>query len=75
MPTLTAVSASQLLSIAATCHGNDTDAILFLKQGTTMGKTLGLFGVPEAGSAKQWLGDHIDWIQAASHTAWGVFSC
>lgn len=74
VPTLTAVSASQLLSIAATCHGNDTDAILFLKQGTTMGKTLGLFGVPEAGSAKQWLGDHIDWIQAASHTAWGVFS-
>lgn len=39
-----------------------------------MGKNLGLFGVSDAGSAKQWLQNHHDWIRAASHTAWGVFN-
>ncbi|KAJ9129334.1 hypothetical protein NKR23_g12559, partial [Pleurostoma richardsiae] len=70
---LTTVSASQFLSLAASCHGRETQSVAFLKEGIHMGRRMGLFGVPAAGSAQQWLDDHTDWVKAASHTAWGVF--
>jgi len=70
---LTTVSASQFLSLAASCHGRETQSVAFLEEGIHMGRRMGLFGVPAAGSAQQWLDDHTDWVKAASHTAWGVF--
>ncbi|KAK3933992.1 hypothetical protein QBC46DRAFT_325783 [Diplogelasinospora grovesii] len=73
-PTLTAVAASQLLSIAASCHGNDIDALALLREGCEVGVKMGLFGVPKEKSAEIWV-DHVpEWIRATTHTAWGVFS-
>ena len=45
-----------------------------MKRGVEMGKRMGLYGVSESGSAKQWLDDHVNWKKAASQTAWGVFN-
>ncbi|PSR85566.1 hypothetical protein BD289DRAFT_482675 [Coniella lustricola] len=51
--TITAVAASMFLSIAATCLGDDELSAQFLQEGCVMGKSLGLFGASDAGSAKQ----------------------
>ena len=71
---LTTVAATQFLSLSASCHGRDAQALLYMREGIAMGKAMGLFGVHGDMSATQWLGDHIDWTRAASQTAWGVFN-
>ena len=74
IPLLTTVAATQFMSMAALCDGRDRQGLAYMKKGITMGKNMGLFGVPESGSAQQWLDHHENWIRAASRTAWGVFN-
>ncbi|KAH8125656.1 hypothetical protein LI328DRAFT_151772 [Trichoderma asperelloides] len=73
--TLTTVSALQFLCIAAMGYGKDRLALQFLRQSVKIGTSMGLFGVvAEQKTASAWLGDHEDWIRAASYTAWGIFN-
>ncbi|KAI0887150.1 uncharacterized protein GGS22DRAFT_105219 [Annulohypoxylon maeteangense] len=73
---LTVVAASQLLTSISACRGRDEFANECLEEGIQMGKRMGLFGVPsEKSSASSWLDHHKDWIRAACHTSWGIFSC
>ncbi|KAI1393793.1 uncharacterized protein F4822DRAFT_25535 [Hypoxylon trugodes] len=74
--TLTAVASSQLLNSTASSRGRDEFATQCLHEGIEMGKRMGLFGVgSENSSALAWLDHHQDWLRAACHTAWGIFSC
>ena len=73
-PLLTTVAATQFLSIAALCHGKDAQGLFYMKKGVAMGKRMGIFGVSKDGSAQEWLDNHVNWIRAASQTAWGVFN-
>ncbi|KAI1376755.1 hypothetical protein F4677DRAFT_459573 [Hypoxylon crocopeplum] len=74
--TLTAAAASQLLNNTASSRGRNEFASQCLEEGLQMGVRMGLWGVDsENESALSWLDHHQDWLRAACHTAWGVFSC
>ncbi|KAL7626363.1 hypothetical protein AAE478_003135 [Parahypoxylon ruwenzoriense] len=74
--TLTAAAASQLLNNISVSRGRDEFASQCLEEGIQMGKRMGLFGVrSEDASALTWLDHHQDWLRAACHTSWGIFSC
>lgn len=62
------------MSIMAFCHDKHEQSAKYLNEGIEMGKSMGLFGVRKDASAQLWLNDDVDWIRAASHTAWGVFN-
>ncbi|KAI2469298.1 hypothetical protein F4781DRAFT_422071 [Annulohypoxylon bovei var. microspora] len=73
--TLTAVAAAQLLTSTSACRGRDDFANQCLSEGIEMGKRMGLFGVTsEMVSASNWMDHHQNWIRAACHTSWGIFS-
>ncbi|OTB06793.1 hypothetical protein M426DRAFT_9225 [Hypoxylon sp. CI-4A] len=74
--TLTAAAAAQLLNSTSASRGRDDFANRCLDEGIEMGKRMGLFGVSsENASALTWLDHHQDWLRAACHTSWGIFSC
>ncbi|KAI0841634.1 hypothetical protein F5Y06DRAFT_195478 [Hypoxylon sp. FL0890] len=74
--TLTAAAAAQLLNSTSASRGRDDFANQCLDEGIEMGKRMGLFGVAsENASALTWLDHHQDWLRAACHTSWGLFSC
>ncbi|OTA66535.1 hypothetical protein K449DRAFT_390976 [Hypoxylon sp. EC38] len=74
--TLTAAAAAQLLNSTSASRGRDDFAKQCLDEGIQMGKRMGLFGVgSENASALTWLDHHQDWLRAACHTSWGIFSC
>ncbi|KAI1143960.1 hypothetical protein F5Y05DRAFT_407359 [Hypoxylon sp. FL0543] len=74
--TLTAAAAAQLLNNTSASRGRDDFANQILDEGILMGKRMGLFGVDSAdASALIWLDHHQDWLRAACHTSWGLFSC
>ncbi|KAI1467078.1 uncharacterized protein F4812DRAFT_48310 [Daldinia caldariorum] len=74
--TLTAAAAAQLLNSTSASRGRDDFANQCLDEGIQMGKRMGLFGVgSENASALTWLDHHQDWLRAACHTSWGIFSC
>ncbi|XXH05172.1 hypothetical protein Hte_011597 [Hypoxylon texense] len=74
--TLTAVAAAQLLNSTSSSQGRDDYANQILDEGIEMGRRMGLFGVgTENASALIWLDHHQDWLRAACHTSWGIFSC
>ncbi|KAI1655065.1 hypothetical protein F4813DRAFT_382260 [Daldinia decipiens] len=74
--TLTAAAAAQFLNSTSASRGRDDFANQCLEEGIQMGKRMGLFGVgSENASALTWLDHHQDWLRAASHTSWGIFSC
>ncbi|KAI2630840.1 hypothetical protein GGR54DRAFT_584396 [Hypoxylon sp. NC1633] len=73
--TLTAAAAAQLLNNLSASRGRDEFASQCLEEGIQMGKRMGLFGVgSETASALTWLDHHQDWLRAACHTSWGIFS-
>lgn len=73
-PTLTAASAAQYLSLAAESYGDGEAAQFYYMAGIDLGEKMGLVSSnTEEASAKTWLDHHLDWIRAASHTAWGIF--
>ncbi|KAI8964083.1 hypothetical protein F5Y11DRAFT_345821 [Daldinia sp. FL1419] len=74
--TLTAAAAAQFLNSTLASRGRDDYANQCLEEGIQMGKRMGLFGVgSEDASALTWLDHHEDWLRAACHTSWGIFSC
>ncbi|KAI1094430.1 hypothetical protein F5B19DRAFT_57441 [Rostrohypoxylon terebratum] len=74
--TLTTVAATQLLNNISAARGRDEFANHCLEEGIQMGIRMGLFGVASADvSASSWLDHHQDWIRAACHTSWGIFTC
>ncbi|OTA93053.1 hypothetical protein M434DRAFT_31271 [Hypoxylon sp. CO27-5] len=74
--TLTAAAAAQLLNSTSASRGRDDFAKQCLDEGIQMGKRMGLFGMDsENASALTWLDHHQDWLRAACHTSWGIFSC
>ncbi|KAI0902526.1 hypothetical protein F4806DRAFT_490997 [Annulohypoxylon nitens] len=74
--TLTTVAATQLLNNISASRGRDEFANQCLEEGIQMGIRMGLFGVASANaSASSWLDHHQDWIRAACHTSWGIFTC
>ncbi|KAI0115227.1 hypothetical protein F4814DRAFT_449059 [Daldinia grandis] len=74
--TLTAAAAAQFLNSTSASRGRDDFANQCLDEGIQMGKRMGLFGVSsENASALTWLDHHQDWLRAACHTSWGIFSC
>ena len=66
------MAAGMLLSTAAACYGLGDEAQSFMAAGAQMGQDLRLFGIAEP--ALDWLGHSHDWVRAAAHTAWGVYS-
>ncbi|KAJ0108827.1 c6 transcription factor [Diaporthe amygdali] len=67
------IAATQLLSLAATCHGRNELALRYLVEGIELAHQNGLLAVGKMHSARNWLDDHVDFVKAASHTAWGTF--
>lgn len=67
------IAATQLLSLAATCHGRNELALKYLVEGIELAHQNGLLAVAKRLSARNWLDDHVDHVRAASHTAWGTF--
>ncbi|KAH8747933.1 hypothetical protein F5883DRAFT_622431 [Diaporthe sp. PMI_573] len=67
------IAATQLLSLAATCHGRNALAMKYLAEGIELAHQNGLLAVGRKESARNWLDDHVDYVKAASHTAWGTF--
>ncbi|KAL1866839.1 hypothetical protein Daus18300_006542 [Diaporthe australafricana] len=67
------IAATQLLSLAATCHGRNELATKYLAEGIELAHQNGLLAVGKKHSARNWLDDHVDYVKAASHTAWGTF--
>ncbi|KAH8747471.1 hypothetical protein F5883DRAFT_474402 [Diaporthe sp. PMI_573] len=67
------IAATQLLSLAATCHGRNELALSYLVEGIELAHQNGLLAVDKKESARNWLDDHVDYVKAASHTAWGTF--
>ncbi|KAG8162117.1 hypothetical protein KVR01_007882 [Diaporthe batatas] len=67
------IAATQLLSLAATCNGRNGLAMKYLAEGIELAHQNGLLAVDKKASARNWLDDHIDYVKAASHTAWGTF--
>ncbi|KAG6355116.1 hypothetical protein INS49_004197 [Diaporthe citri] len=67
------IAATQLLSLAATCHGRNELALRYLVEGIELAHQNGLLAVGKKHSARNWLDDHVDYVRAASHTAWGTF--
>jgi hypothetical protein len=62
-----------LLSLAAACHGRNELALRYLIEGIELAHQNGLVAVDRKQSASNWLDDHVDYVKAASHTAWGTF--
>ncbi|KAI1500427.1 hypothetical protein F5X99DRAFT_239715 [Biscogniauxia marginata] len=74
--TLTAVAAAQLLSNAAAFRGREEFSNQCLEEGIQMGLRMGLFGVEsQDASTLAWLDHQQDWLRAACHTSWGIFTC
>ncbi|CAJ2506123.1 Uu.00g002530.m01.CDS01 [Anthostomella pinea] len=74
--TLTAAAAAQLLSNVSAFRGRHEFSVECEEEGIRMGTRMGLFGVrSEYDSAMTWLDDHDDWLRAACHTSWGIFTC
>ncbi|KAH8754767.1 hypothetical protein F5883DRAFT_431032, partial [Diaporthe sp. PMI_573] len=67
------IAATQLLSLAAACHGRNELALRYLIEGIELAHQNGLVAVDRKQSARNWLDDHVDYVKAASHTAWGTF--
>ncbi|KAK2596580.1 hypothetical protein N8I77_013462 [Diaporthe amygdali] len=67
------IAATQLLSLAATCHGRNELALRYMVEGIELAHENGLLAVGKRHSARNWLDDHVDFVKAASHTAWGTF--
>ncbi|POS78990.1 hypothetical protein DHEL01_v202620 [Diaporthe helianthi] len=67
------IAATQLLSLAATCHGRNALAMRYMAEGIGLAEQNGLFAVDKRASARNWLDDNLDHVKAASHTAWGTF--
>lgn len=67
------IAATQLLSLAATCHGRNELALKYMVEGIELAHENGLLAVGKKFSARNWLDDHVDYVKAASHTAWGTF--
>ena len=45
----------------------------YLAEGIELAHQNGLLAVGRKESARNWLDDHIDYVKATSHTAWGTF--
>lgn len=67
------IAATQLLSLAANCHGRNELALEYMVEGIDLAHQNGLLAVGKTHSARNWLDDHVDHVKAASHTAWGTF--
>ncbi|KAI3399117.1 hypothetical protein diail_7696 [Diaporthe ilicicola] len=67
------IAATQLLSLAAAFHGRNELARRYLLEGIHLAHQNGLLAVGKKQSARNWLDDNVDFLKAASHTAWGTF--